>query len=417
MKQQTSLEFLIIAGAIGILVLSSIMQYGWIVRQYKNLPASTSNNYSVPADPTYYQKPLIKASIPALSLPDNQNELSLSAFGCSNGTIFAYINSATATFSTYNLTQNFYNVWTYEDSFVPSPGLNNVRLNYVLDCNGSKYNGTDELSTVSPQANLQTTYSAYISGRNETIDYAVQKQQVFSLVGSAHCTYENFFYTPYPIQFQCGSISAWQYRILSSICSSNGGSPTETVCVVPGPSGYNISTSQHPSGYDYQANLTIMGPYQLRSRISSSNKENPVYFDGQVIGNLSVENVSYEQANQQSVLMSGQRTGYINYTYLRGYEQARNNLFSLLAYYNSSFVSSDIASQIQQEVAAYDFYESQLTSAASNSTPAHCYIQNGSMECPAQYPFYYMVNATISPRYVYQNQTISYEGSVIRVLT
>lgn len=417
MKQQTSLEFLIISGAISVLILFSIMQYGGIVRQYKNSPASISNNYSVPADPTYYQEPFLKASIPVLSFAGNQNELSLSAFGCSNGTISAYINSTTATFSTYNLTQNFYNVWTYEDSFVPSPGLNKVRLNYVLYCNGSKYNGSDELSTVSSQANMQTPYSAYISERNETIDYGSQHQEVLSLGGSAHCTYENFFYTPYSIQFQCGSMSAWQYQISSSICSSNGGSLTETVCVVPAPSGYNISMNQHPSGYSYRANLTITGPYQLHSRISSLDKENPVYSGGHVVGNISVENVSSEQPNPQSVLILGQKTGYINYTYLSGYEQARNNLFSLLAYYNSSFVSPDIASQIQQEVAAYDFYESKLTAAANNSTPAHCSIQNESMACPAQYPLYYMMNMAISPRYVYQNQTISYEGSVIRVLT
>ena len=40
MRQQTSLEFLIIASAIGVLVLFAIMQYGGIVKQYKTRPVS-----------------------------------------------------------------------------------------------------------------------------------------------------------------------------------------------------------------------------------------------------------------------------------------------------------------------------------------------------------------------------------------
>jgi hypothetical protein len=415
MRQQTSLEFLIIAGAIGVLVLFAIVQYGSIVKQYKNATNVSLGNYSVPGNPVYYQRPFLEASIPAVSSPDYQNELAVAAYGCSNGTVSISLNSASIGFSANNITQRFYNVWTYEDGFTPSPGPNKVYLTYEILCDGSTYNGSESLSTVYSQAGTQLPYSAYLSERNESVNYGIQKQKVLSLSVSSHCTLENFFFTPYPIQFQCSSTNAWQYRVSSSLCSSNGGPLTETVCIVPQESGYNISTtSQYQTGYDYSANLAITGVYTLNSRISSANRESAVYYDGEAVGNVTVENVSSEQINPGVVLVYGQKTGYVNYTYLSGYEQAENNLYDLLAYYNSSEISADLASEIQQELAAYDYSEARLIAAANSTAQIHCSM-NGSITCPARYPFYYIINATISPKYVYQNQTLSYEGSIIRV--
>ena len=93
MRQQTSLEFLIIAGAIGVLVLFSITQYGGIVRQYKNVSGVHPANYSIPENPVYYQKPFLEASIPMVSSPDYQNELAVAVYGCSNGTVSIFLNS------------------------------------------------------------------------------------------------------------------------------------------------------------------------------------------------------------------------------------------------------------------------------------------------------------------------------------
>ena len=416
MRQQTSLEFLIIASAIGVLVLFAIMQYGGIVKQYKNAPGVLIDNYSAPENPVYYQKPFLEASIPAVSSPNYQNELAIAAYGCSNGTVSMSLNSTSVGFSVDSITQKFYNVWVYEDGFTPSVGLNNVHLTYEILCDGSLYNGSESLSTMYSQGGTQSLNCAYLSERNESISYGIQKQEVLSLTEFSHCTYEDFFYAPYPIQFQCGSANAWQYRVSSSLCSSNGGSLTETECIVPEETGYNISAiNQYQTGYAYSANLTITGTYPLDSRISSADRENVVYYGGEAVGNATVENVSSEQTNPGIVLVYGQKTGYVNYTYMSGYDQARNNLYSLLAYYNSSEVSYDVASGIQQEVAAYNYSETQLISAANSVAQIECTVQNGSMTCPAKYPFYYMINATILPKYVYQNQTLSYEGSIIRV--
>ncbi len=416
MKQQTSLEFLIIAGAIGTLILFTIMQYGTIINHYKGMPNVSLSNYSVPENPVYYQKPYLEATMPPVSSSGYQNELDLAAYGCSNGTVSISLSSANITFSTYNLTERFYNIWTYEDGFIPSAALNKALLAYKISCNGSVYNGSEEMSTSYLQSGTPLAYSAYLSKRNESIDYAAQKQEILALGSSSHCTYENFFYSPYPIQDQCGSADAWQYRVSTAACASNGGPGTETVCVNPEDSGYNISTaSQYQAEYVYTVNLTIAGAYTFNSRISSSSKEDPVYYDGQRAGNASVENVTSAQSNPSIALISGLKTGYVNSTYVSEYNQAEVNLDSLLAFYNSSTVSSSAYSEIQQAISSYDHYETQLIGETNNSGQAKCTIEGNSIACPAEYPLYYVINATISPKYLVGNQTISYEGSAIRV--
>ena len=416
MKQQTSLEFLMIAGAISVLILFAIMQYGTIINQYKGVPNVSLDNYSVPENPVYYQKPYLEASMPAVSSSGYQNELNLATYGCANGTISISLSSANITFSTYNLTERFYNVWTYQDGFAPSAGLNRARLTYKISCSGSVYNGSEEMSTVYSHAVGQLPYSAYLSGRNESIDYAAQKQEIMALGTSSHCTYENFFYSPYPIQDQCGTTDAWQYLVSTAACASNGGPGTETVCVNPEESGYNISTtSQYQTEYVYTVNLTIAGTYALNSRILSSSKKNPVYYDGQPAGNASVENVTSSQGNPNIVLISGLKTGYVNYTYVSEYDQAENNLDSLLAFYNSSDVSSSVYSEIQQVVSSYDNSETKLITESNNATQIKCTMESNSIMCPAEYPFYYVINATISPKYLSGNQVVSYEGSTIKV--
>ena len=53
MNIQTSLEFLMITSAIGLLVLSSVIQYGGMVKNYKAMSARLPANYSIAYSPTY----------------------------------------------------------------------------------------------------------------------------------------------------------------------------------------------------------------------------------------------------------------------------------------------------------------------------------------------------------------------------
>ena len=415
MKQQTSLEFLIIAGAIGMLVLSSITQYGGMVRNYKQMSARLPANYSVAYSPIYYQKPYLYASMPSLSLLGYPNRLAISAYGCANGTTYIRIKSSSISFSYYNISQRFYNAIVYYDNFSPLASPASANLSYSINCQGQYYNGSIGLSTLSQAPTLQSQYSAYLSNRNESVMYSQYSQSIPYLTEPAHCTYENFFYTPYPISAQCGSSDAWQYRVFSSICSSNGGSMTETYCVVPEASAYGLMYASSPLNYSYSANLTINVGYLFHSKISSKNGSSTAYLGGQPVGNVSVSGINYSGAAPVGLISHNDSLVEVNSSYVSGYEQARQSLFSTLSFYNSSTISPTIASEIEQEIYAYNYYSGRLLNASGTAALSKCTESANAIACPSTSQFYYYINAEISPSYLQSNQTLEYRGSIIKV--
>ena len=417
MKIQTSLEFLMIASAIGLLVLSSVIQYGGMVKNYKAMSARLPPNYSIAYTPTYYQRPYLYASMPMLSVSGYSNRLAISAFGCSNGTIDVRIRSSSIDFSYYNISQSFYNAIMYYDNFSHLSSLSAANLSYSIGCAGQYYNGSVELSTAYQPQTPQAQYSAYLSGRNESVTYSQYLQNISYLMQPAHCTYENFFYNPYPISAQCGSSSAWQYRVFSSICSSNGGSLTQTYCVVPEPSSYQLVFASSQENYSYSANLTINVGYPLNSKISSKSLSSQIRFGSAVVGNASVEGINYSGTPPTGLISYNGLLVTPNSSYVSDYEQASQSLFSTLSFYNSSTVSPTIASEIAQEVYSYDYYSAKLLNASkeSQSPSSRCILSANAIKCPATSPFYYYITANASPYYVRSNQTLEYRGSIIKV--
>lgn len=416
MKQQTSLEVLIITGAIAMLILSAIAQYGKVMGESKPIQGMSYPNYSIPNSPVYYQRPYVLVSIPAYSSASSQNYASIAAYGCNNGTVTVAINSSGISFSTGNFSSSFYNAAQWTDQFVPSPGIDRATARYSVMCIGQqKYNGTYELNTIYLRQGNQNQYSAYISNRNEAISYKIENQSITSVTSSEHCTSESWTYVIYPILFQCGTYDAWEYAVSSSTCSSNGGPLTATTCVYPSQSGYGLSSLGPGESYSYSINLTIVNGGTFNSRLSSSNAISPIYYNGNLVGNATVESVSSQQPPPGSALLSGKASGFVNSTNLDEYDAALSNLDGVLGYYNSSLVSSDTASRIQQTVSSYSYYENKLTSTSSNATHENCKASSGVLYCNATYPFYYLINATISNGYMHGNITISYAGSTIKV--
>lgn len=415
MRNQTSLEFLIIAGAIGLLVLSSVTQYGGMVKNYKAMALRLPTNYSIAYNPTYYQKPYFEAQISPTSSQGSNNLLSMAAYGCANGTVSVQIKSQTMSLSAYNITQDFYNVWVYQDKFTPSSNPAYVSISYAIACAAVRYNGSINLSSTSAQQPASSQYYAYLSGRNESISYIPNVENIPYLSQPAHCTYENFFYTPYPIGAQCGTSNAWQYRVFSSPCSSNGGSMTETYCVVPQQSAYNLTSTSATLNYTYSVNLTMDTGYVLRSYLSSRNATSRVYFAGQPAGNASINAINYSSAGPLTMLSYGNTLADVNYSLASGYDQARQNLFSMLSFYNSSTVSPEIALQISQGIYEYNYYAGKLINASESASQSQCSKENGIIKCPAQSPFYYGIDAKLAMPYAQSNQTTEYQGSIIRV--
>ncbi len=414
MKIQTSLEFLIMAGAIGALVVGTVAQYGTLFSHAKQIP-SASFNYSINANETYFQKPYVEIGIPSSSYAGRENGMQIMVYGCRNGTADISLSSNTVAFSPSAINSSFSSMQVWDGSFNPSNGTNNINAKYDVGCEGRQYSGSEELSTstyASATTSYPGAYSAYISGRNESIAYPLGNESVLLLGVSVQCTYRTWTGHPMSMQQQCGS-GTWGYMVNSQHCMSHG-DPTMTICIAPYPSGDYLGTpSEYDSNYTYSANLSITGQYNFFSSLSSSSSNSPVLYSGKDVGVAHVSNVSSQSAMPGIVVLSGRSSGYINSTIAAQYQQARDNLYSELGYYNGTLLAVD-SSVVNQSIVAYENAESKLIASATNTTAYPCYANGGALHCKPQSPFYYTINANISGGYI-SNQTLSYSGSAILV--
>ncbi len=331
MKMQTSLEFLIIAGAIGALIVGTVAQYGTLFAHAKQIPLA-SYSYAVNANETYFQKPYVEIGIPASSYAGRENSMQIMVYGCRNGTADISLSSDTVAFSPSGINSSFSSMQVWDGSFNPSNGTNNISAEYEVGCEGRQYSGSEELSTstYSPSTTpYPSAYSAYISGRNESIAYPLGNESVLLLGVSVQCTYRTWTGHPMSMQQQCGS-GTWGYMIYSQLCM-NHGDPTRTVCIAPYPSGDYLGVpSAYGANYTYSANLSITGQHNFFSSLSSSSSNSPILYSGKDVGVASVSNVSSQSAMPGIVVLSGRSSGYINSTIAEQYQQARDNLYSEL---------------------------------------------------------------------------------------
>ena len=147
------------------------------------------------------------------------------------------------------------------------------------------------------------------------------------------------------------------------------------------------------------------------------NSASRLIYNNITSGNTIIKNVTGQQAAINIAILYNQSGyKYLNYTIYNQYLQSKNNLYDVLSYYNTTTVSSDVESAINQTVASYITQEAKLTS-ASNSTSFHsCSFADAKYLCKTPYPFYYIINVTVAPSLAVQNQTLSFQGSLIRLI-
>ncbi len=402
---------MVIAAAIGILILGSIAEYSSSVGALRNASLAPSYNYSV-QQPAYAQDPGMYASLQLDSVAYAPALAHITAYGCANGTARIIINSSSLTFSMPEITGDFYGYSTWTDGFYPQPGADEATVWYSLACAGKEYNGSIELYTVASYPGAQqAAYYAYISDRNESVVYNAVLQQVPALHVWTHCTYRNWQYDAYSEPDQCGSPS-WEYLIYGNGSCAD----TYSVCIAPEPTGYNISsTGAQAAAYMYSFNLTIYDGVIARARLSSLNATAPLIAMGKDIGNASVVGVSGSGSAPGFAELVGPGGAYnANVSAITQYTQARNNLYGVLDYYNATMAQGEQA-QIQQAISSYDAQENGLVYGAAGRGYYQCTASGRIFECRPQVPLYYVINVTGSAKYLQSNEVMDAAGSVVRV--
>lgn len=409
MRAQTTLEFLAILSVTAIMVLVVITKYNALFPKINGNTISLAliANASAPKE---ISKPGIAIFIPQQTSVGRLAYAQIAAYNCTG---FAVVSAKSSSLLFLSNITNFSveGLSTSSLAFLPlSTGLSTANFSYSLYCQGNVSTGSRKLATYSlPLANL-SSYAAWLSPSREEVIYQLSSPQpIISINESTHCTYVNFWYQPLPIQQQCGTSNAWEYRVFSSYCYYNvGGTTTTTTCIYPE---NTTNSTSYTTGinYSYALNLSIFTPIGVLHSFLSSNAAAPIFLYNKSVGYAKIENVTYLSSASYALLYSKNGTYFLNESAYEQYEQARSNMYSVLAFYNSTFSYSQ---QIDQAIYAYTQSVRKLEKSIQN---ASCSIGND-IVCNAQSPLYFVINAYVEKDLGLENEAMSSMGSIIRLV-
>ncbi len=304
--------------------------------------------------------------------------------------------------------------------FIPvSSGYDSARFSYVLFCNGSEYSGNVVRSTYasyssSNQGNSSLLYSAKLFSRNLSLVYGLDQQApIIYTTESTHCTYTNFVYNPLPIGAQCGTDNVWAYRVFSLWCYYDvGGTDSKTTCIYPHNTSYATRTILSNYSLQYSLSLEIYTPIGvLRATLNNSHESAPLTFYNTTVGYAEVANASYAgELLSGGLLYNMSNYSIVNESAYSQYLTARSNMYSVLAYYNSTQTYS---SQIYQAIYEYNKSAQNLL---NNLGKAPCSASGNELYCRAQYPADFVINAYVTRNISISNATLQYLGSIINLV-
>ncbi|MDE1804315.1 MAG: hypothetical protein KGH59_00825 [Candidatus Micrarchaeota archaeon] len=418
MKMQASVEFLLAASTISVLIVIMVSSYSQTIHsnqsKFNNFSSFNASTYGPQI--IYPQNMEVRVFVPQSAVLDNPNIMRLVAYGC-NGSIRLNFISKSVLFSQDSLNSTLSGIEVFDIYFTPlNMGYNQISVNSTTTCNNIRRTINTTYSTYGTKQGIQlqtNQLTATILNRNESYVYPlldagnIIQMQVFS-----HCTYANGWG---PTRQQCGSGGEWSVSVFSDVCYQTSSYYTETYCFIPVDSGYqDLSAGQAGASLHYNFTLKLASEnFTIRSNISN-NKSSRLTLNNLDVGNASVENASgIAQQINQNFLDGPKGVSPVNSSNYQAYLSDKNSLYSQLSAYNGSEVSPDIASALESMGFSYINTVNKLLN-SSGILGKGCTFNIENYTCYSQYPFSYIINASFNGLSI-ENMTLQYLGSYINV--
>lgn len=421
MKMQASLEFLLILSALAALSVSVIALYSKsVVAQRRILESTNTSTLNSPLpSPTQPDNPKAAVFLPVNSTEGRSSEVQIVAYGCASGLVKATLNSTSLYFANTTPTIRVEGIGTESVPFVPlSQGQDSVVASLNFSCGGTTNTKSYSLSTYA-EAQQQSVYgpqySAAISNRNESIVYGLTRPEpVVNITQKTFCTQYNFFYKPFPMSVQCGTTNGWYYfaaKIYTCPWST-------TTCIYPAPTNYSVaSITAAKTSYSYSFLLAVSTPIGvLHSNLNGTVRNSSIFLNNVDVGHAEVTGVSPQaQIQNLNLLENGSKISAINSSALQTYVQTKNNVYSMLSFYNGSGNYSNELAPLDAAINEYNAGLNSLLEGASEVTS--CTSTAKGVYCVPSLPFSYMINLYISKSEGLENATMYSTGSEISLIT
>ncbi len=416
LKNQASLEFVLILGAISLLAFSTLSIFNAEFEKGKallNLSLPEQPNLPLPITSNTFN---FSAYVPFHTLLGNLYSLEYVTV-CPNGSISISLNSDDAKLSARTVSAKVQNIFAGYVNFIPeSYGFENITLFYNASCNSAHYSGQLELHTYATamQPGAGSTGSFIIDKRDEYILYRYSKpSNVYSLSFWGHCQYNFPYVRNTSVVSECFTKNAWDYNTFSYYCYQNNKGLWYTTCVYPMESAYNIESVDSTSYsflYNFSASIYLNG--EILNFTFNNTKCTEISSNGKIVGNACITNITGAGSQTYAKLISNAtKVGIANQTLCQSYTQAKNNMESVLGYFNSSYVDDAELAQINSAINYYLKASTALEEYGFEGS--NCKITSSYLECRPIYPLAYIIDAQLNG--VLGNETLYYQGSVVNI--
>lgn len=418
MRIQASLEFLLILSALSVLSLSVLALYSNSIKQTSS---AFSNSISSPAQGIRQfgnatQEPSVIAYLPSNSTVGEYSALDIAFYGCNSGNGTAALYSNSIFFQGSGLVAASINpIGVSSVEFKPSlPGYDHAWIRYKETCGNTSSSGTSVLSTFASMPASQVSggsgVSAYISGRNESIEYKLSgRSEVYKISMWNHCAGADFFGHIFPEQDQCGD--GWDY-LYSSGCEHGS-----VMCMNPSFTGYNMSSADlNNQTLVYNFSLLIGSSLGTIYGSMRNGSVSGLTIQGQPVGSAVVVQASGQSLSQEVYILDNSTSSkQANLSAYPAYSQSLASLIPELRYYNNTNIPGSIQSQISEQISAFNNYVSDLISPPQVPYGQQCSVSKGAYICRAAYPFSYEINASL-PSIAAGSNSVYVDGSQINII-
>ena len=315
-------------------------------------------------------------------------------------------------------------------SFVPSAaGPGSVSASVYVAYNGSstELNGTAYTYSVPFIGTGPTGYSsspqfsASITSANQSVAYPVgQPVGIGYATEWSHCSYHSWSGSLLPFGSQCGDAN-WDFNVWSDSCYWTHGVVGATYCVKLNSTPSSYSTISGGQGYLYQMELRLYNQTLSLAAEANSSSGTSGLRDayGRAMGSMGITGVSGigpDPSQGYVVLNASGSRRVVTLSGYQSFEQALNNLDSVMGYYNQTGIQDSDLSVIQATIQGYDNQALQFTN-SSNAPDPRCSLSsvNGSLEylCSPVSGLYYTINASVDG--MNGLQYVSVGGSTVRI--
>lgn len=435
MKLQTSLEFMLLLGAV------STFSVG-IIALYENFAGLQSTSYNAlinsenGTNATYYAASPSASAIrvymlvPRTMQYGSWSQIEIAVISPKNYSADITVSSSRAYVSKASLSDNALSGFTTFYTYIKPeyPGVVTVYASYNVSGGGSSRTGAINESSIAVYANSSNgapsaeAYSAYLSPSYEAALYnETPKGNLTYLTETNHCSDINWMGRQLPIQEQCGS-AKWYFWTFSDPCYYNHGVMTATYCVYENNYSASLYSASPEPYYRYNISLIVANATaRLKAYLPSDGLSSPLlYRNGTNDGIVTVSGAtsSAAPATGFQVSMRGKNaTGIVNASIYDEYIQSLNSIDGLLGYYNGTGISQSEQDTLQQAMSMYNSMSDSLY-ASKTYVPQGCdYSLSGNapyMECGLGSGLEFQ-NISVDIPSSTANQTINYAGSLINI--